>query len=76
MTPDPQTNLAPDAVSASLKLEALAAEIKNAKVMLHAETEEREELAAAVASLEDALKRANGRLKLILKSVKRAKTEE
>jgi hypothetical protein len=76
MTPDQQTKFVPDAVSASAKLEALAAEIKNAKVMLHAESEEREELAAAVASLEAALKRANGRLKLILKSVKRAKSGE
>jgi predicted nucleic acid-binding Zn-ribbon protein len=76
MTPDQQTKLVPDAVSASTKLEALAEEIKNAKVMLHAESEEREELAAAVASLEEALKRANGRLKLILKSVKRAKSGE
>ena len=74
MIPERQADTPEGAVIPEQKLSALEAEINKAKALLEAETEERAELAAAVASLEEALKRANGRLKLILKSVKRAKS--
>jgi|GEM_PF-4737983 len=74
MIPERQADTPQGAAIPEQTLSALEAEINKAKAMLEAETEERAELAAAVASLEEALKRANGRLKLILKSVKRAKS--
>ncbi len=74
MIPERQADTPEGAAIPEQALSALEAEINKAKAMLEAETEERAELAAALASLEEALKRANGRLKLILKSVKRAKS--
>ncbi|WP_375206450.1 hypothetical protein [Hyphococcus sp.] len=54
-------------------LEALAAELKAAKELLEAEEAEAAEVAETLKNLDEAIKRANGRLKLITKAVKQAK---
>ena len=54
-------------------LSALASEIESAKQLLAAEEEDADETAESLKNLDDAIKRANGRLKLIMKAVKRAK---
>jgi len=54
-------------------LSALQAEINAAKELLVAEEHEDSTSDAALKELDDAIKRANGRLKLIMKAVKRAK---
>lgn len=54
-------------------LTALAAELKAAKDLLEAEESEAGEVAETLKNLDDAIKRANGRLKLISKAVKQAK---
>ena len=54
-------------------LTALQAEINAAKEMLQAEEQEDSANDEALRNLDDAVKRANGRLKLIMKSIKRAK---
>ncbi len=52
------------------KLAAFEKELENAKAMLEAEAEDREDLDSALSALDDAIKRANGRLKLVMKSMK------
>ena len=54
-------------------LTALAAELKAAKELLEAEEAEASEVAETLKSLDEAIKRANGRLKLITKAVNQAK---
>ncbi len=54
-------------------LAALAAELKAAKELLEAEEMEASEVADTLKQLDEAIKRANGRLKLITKAVKQAK---
>lgn len=54
-------------------LSALAEELKAAKALLEAEEAEAEEVSESLKNLDDAIKRANGRLKLITKAVKQAK---
>lgn len=54
-------------------IEVLAAELKAAKEMLAAEETENQAAAETLTALDDAIKRANGRLKLIAKAVKKAK---
>lgn len=58
----------------STKLEALEAEIKNAKQLLSENSEEQKTLSEIIGTVDDAVKRANGRLKIVLKSIKRIKT--
>jgi type VI protein secretion system component VasK len=53
------------------KLAALAAEIENAQKMLKESEEESGAYRDLLKNLDDAVKRANGRLKLIVKSIKR-----
>lgn len=60
----------------SMKLGALEAEIKNIKTLLEAKEVDDELTAETLSSLDEAIKRANGRLKLIVKTVKKAKTAE
>jgi len=55
----------------SEKLDALAAEIEKAKSMLEEQEADREASEEILDELDGAVKRANGRLKLILKSIKR-----
>lgn len=59
-----------DNAPASRKLSALETEIREAKAILEADAEEHAALAEILTGLDEAVKRANGRLKLILKSVK------
>ncbi|WP_411817334.1 hypothetical protein [Hyphococcus sp. DH-69] len=54
-------------------LAALASELATAKELLDAEEAETGEMAENLKDLDHAIKRANGRLKLIMKAVKRAK---
>ncbi len=54
-------------------LAALAAELKAAKELLEAEEAEASDVADTLKQLDEAIKRANGRLKLITKAVKQAK---
>ncbi|WP_375202532.1 hypothetical protein [Hyphococcus sp.] len=54
-------------------LSALAAELKAAKELLEAEEAEAGEVAETLKNLDEAIKRANGRLKLLTKAVKQAK---
>jgi len=65
----PNGNDAPD----TLKLGALQAELEKAKTLLADSEQENAALTDLLSNIDDAVKRANGRLKLILKSVKRAK---
>lgn len=54
-------------------MEVLAAELKAAKEMLAAEGADNEAAAETLTALDEAIKRANGRLKLIAKAVKKTK---
>jgi len=54
-------------------LAALASELTTAKELLEAEEAETGEMADNLKNLDHSIKRANGRLKLIMKAVKRAK---
>jgi len=54
-------------------LSALAAELKAAKELLEAEEADSSDVADTLKNLDDAIKRANGRLKLLTKAVKQAK---
>ncbi len=54
-------------------LTAIAAELKAARELLEAEEAEASEVTESLKSLDEAIKRANGRLKLITKAVKQAK---
>lgn len=63
---DKEKNGAP----ASAKLSALEKEIKQAKSILETDAEEHAAMADILSGLDEAVKRANGRLKLILKSIK------
>jgi len=56
-----------------LKLAALDAEIKEAKAILEADKSERDALSERLADVDAAVKRANGRLKLVLKSIQNLK---
>lgn len=53
------------------KLDALAAEIEKAKSLIEEHEEESNSRRDLLGELDDTVKRANGRLKLILKSIKR-----
>ena len=57
----------------SAKLGAIEAELKNAKLLLEANDADATMAAAKLAGLDEAIKRANERLKLIIKAVKGAK---
>lgn len=54
-------------------LSALTAELKAARELLEAEESDAVDTAETLKNLDEAIKRANGRLKLIMKAVKRAK---
>lgn len=54
-------------------LSALAAELKAAKELLEAEEADADQVADTLKNLDEAIKRANGRLKLLTKAVKQAK---
>jgi len=58
---------APDKVA----LAELAEELKKARALLNAEEEEAVETAEALSALEEAIKRANGRLKLMAKAIRK-----
>lgn len=58
----------------SFKLEALEAEIKHAKQLLAENADEQKILSDIIGTVDDAVKRANGRLKIVLKSIKRIKS--
>ncbi len=62
--------------AASAKLSALEAEIRKARSILNADAEERAEMAEILAGIDEAVKRANGRLKLILKSLKNDRNDD
>lgn len=53
------------------KITALEAELQKAKSMLEAQAEDEGDMMTAIAELDDAVKRANGRLKLMVKSLER-----
>lgn len=55
------------------KLAALEAELKTAKALLEDKDADDEATAETLSGLDEAIKRANGRLKLIMKSIKKAK---
>ncbi len=60
----------------SMKLGALESELRKAHEMLASADESQEGYEAQLDALEQALKRANGRLKLVMKAVKKAKPED
>lgn len=60
----------------SSKLNALEAEIKQAKSILKADAEEHAAITDILTSLDEAVKRANGRLKLVVKSMKNGGNDE
>lgn len=60
----------------SIKISALESEIKKAREMLAEDAEETAAFTDLISNLDEAVKRANGRLKLIIKSVKRAKPDQ
>ncbi len=62
-----------DPAPKSMKIGALESELRKAHELLAEAGEEREDYAALINDLEEALKRANGRLKLITKAVKKAR---
>ena len=59
----------------SMKLGALESELRNAREMLSQVIEEKAVHAEHLNDMDNALKRANGRLKLILKAVKKARPD-
>lgn len=61
-------------VPASAKLSALEAEIRQARSILEADAEEHDAMSEILRGIDEAVKRANGRLKHVLKSVKNNKT--
>ncbi|MEL7490699.1 MAG: hypothetical protein AAGJ73_08260 [Pseudomonadota bacterium] len=60
----------------SMKLGALESELRKAHEMLASADESQEGYEAQLDALEQALKRANGRLKLVMKAVKKAKPKD
>jgi len=60
----------------AMKIGALESEIKKAREMIAEDAEENAAFAELLSNLDEAVKRANGRLKLIIKSVKRAKIDD
>ena len=59
-----------------IKLSALERELKKARQMLDDDALENEAFAELLTGLDEAVKRANGRLKIILKSIKGANLKD
>ena len=63
-------------IDPSDKLGLLEAELKEARALLEETESESEAFASLISGVEEAVKRANGRMKLLLKSIKRAKKDD
>ncbi len=62
-----------DATQLDRKFASIESEIRNAKDLLEAAAEPDDDLSAELEKVDEAVKRANGRLKLIMRSADRAK---
>lgn len=64
-----------DPCPAVMKLGAVESEIRSARELLHESEEEAKAFSQDLSMLDSAIKRANGRLKLILRAVRRAASD-